>query len=110
MSRKILIAGVVLLALIIAGGGFAVWQMMNQPLYKPGMVSAGKNLRAPLAPPTQSGEADFWNVEADVKLFHFSAGEGRNVLVIHGGPGATLMTKVCGSDMSRPPHCGSVPP
>ncbi len=87
MSRKILITGSVLLVLIIAGSGFAVWQMMNQPLYKPGMVSAGENLRAPLVPPPQSGDADFWNVEADVKLFHFSAGKGRNVLVIHGGPG-----------------------
>lgn len=86
MKKIFLISGAVLLALIIGAAAF-FWYSMNQPLYKSGMVRAGENLRAPLAPPSQSGEADFWNVEPDVKLFHFSAGEGRNVLVIHGGPG-----------------------
>ncbi len=86
MKKTLLIVGAILLALIGGAAAF-FWYSMNQPLYKPGMVRAGENLRAPLAPPTQSDDADFWNVEADVKLFHFSAGQGRNVLVIHGGPG-----------------------
>ena len=85
--KKVLIAGAVLLTLIVGGGAIFFWYSMSQPLYQPGMVRAGENLRAPLAPPSQSGDADFWNVEADVKLFHFSAGQGRNVLVVHGGPG-----------------------
>jgi proline iminopeptidase len=85
--KKILIVGAVLLTLIVVGGAAFFRYSMNQPLYKPGMVRAGETLRAPLAPPLQSGDAGFWNVEADVKLFHFSAGQGRNVLVIHGGPG-----------------------
>jgi len=38
-------------------------------------------------PPAQSGDPDFWLVEPDIQLYHFSQGEGRNVLVIHGGPG-----------------------
>jgi proline iminopeptidase len=60
---------------------------MNQPLYKPGMVRAGENLRAPLAPPGQPEDEHRWNAEPDIELYHFSAGEGRNVLVVHGGPG-----------------------
>jgi proline iminopeptidase len=51
------------------------------------MVRAGENLRAPLAPPPQSAEKDFWTVESDIKLYHFADGAGANVLVVHGGPG-----------------------
>jgi proline iminopeptidase len=78
---------------VIGVGGVLVaavgvlWYWMGQPLYQPGMVRAGKNLSAPLAPPPQTGDDSFWQVEADVRLHHFSAGEGRPVLVIHGGPG-----------------------
>jgi proline iminopeptidase len=61
--------------------------MTQQPLYQPGMVSAGQNLRAPLTPPAQSGDPDFWQVEKDIRLYHFSQGRGRNVLIVHGGPG-----------------------
>jgi proline iminopeptidase len=38
-------------------------------------------------PPAQSSDEHFWLVEEDIQLYHFSAGEGRNVLVVHGGPG-----------------------
>ncbi len=55
------------------------------PLYEPGAVRRGTNLRAPLEPPKQDERA-FWRVEPDVKLFHFSEGAGRTVLVLHGGP------------------------
>lgn len=86
MKKKLfLIAlGVVLLVAIVVGG--VVWYSMGQPLYKPGMVRAGKNLSAPLAPPPQPS-GDFWQVEKDIRLYHFSAGQGPNVLVVHGGPG-----------------------
>lgn len=90
MRKVIFITGWVvlgLLALIIIVGVAFFWYSMGKPLYEPGMVRAGKNLRAPLAPPQQSGEASFWNVEADIKLYYFSAGKGRNVLIVHGGPG-----------------------
>lgn len=76
----------VLLALAVAAGVF-IWHAMRKPLYEPGMVRAGKNLRAPLAPPEQSGDAHFWDVEQDVRLSHFSEGQGKNVLIVHGGPG-----------------------
>lgn len=91
MRKKLLIIGgaailVVLILVAVVVGYF--WYAMGQPLYKPGMVREGKNLRAPPSPPVQSGDADFWSVEEDIRLHHFSAGTGRNVLVVHGGPGA----------------------
>lgn len=91
MTKRILIiAGVVILVLLVLVAAVIgyFWYVMGQPLYKPGMVREGKNLRAPLTPPTQSGDEHFWTVEEDIQLYHFSAGEGRNVLIVHGGPGA----------------------
>ena len=79
-----ILAIIILLAAIIAG---YFWYSMSKPLYQPGMVRDGVNLGAPLSPPEQSGDPDFWQVEEDIQLKHFSAGAGRNVLVIHGGPG-----------------------
>ena len=81
----LLVILVVTLVVTVAAGGF--WWMTQQPLYQPGMVSAGQNLRAPLTPPIQSGDPDFWQVEKDIRLYHFSQGQGRNVLIVHGGPG-----------------------
>jgi proline iminopeptidase len=60
---------------------------MVAPLYLPGMVREGKNLRAPLDPPAQPGEPGFWQVEPDIRLHYFASGEGKPVLVLHGGPG-----------------------
>ena len=75
----------ILLVAGAAGGYF--WYQMQQPLYQPGNVRTGKNLKSPLTPPTQGSGADFWDVEPEVRLYHFSQGTGRNVLIIHGGPG-----------------------
>jgi len=86
MKKWIWIGAGLVLVLVIGGGAF-FWYQMQQPLYTPGMVRAGKNLRAPLAPPCQSGGQDYWTVEKDIQLYHFSDGNGRNVLVVHGGPG-----------------------
>ncbi len=86
MKRILLIAASVLVLIVIVGGA-AFWFMMQQPLYEPGMVSAAKNLRAPLVPPVQTSGKDFWTVESDIQLYHFSDGAGANVLVVHGGPG-----------------------
>jgi proline iminopeptidase len=67
-----------------------------KPLYEPGMVRAGTNLRAPLDPPSQPADPSFWLVEPDIKLYHFAAGKGRAVLVIHGGPGRPHLTPWAG--------------
>jgi len=86
MKKVIIIVVLVLLVLIIIAGVF-FWYAMGRVLYEPGMVRAGENLRAPLTPPEQAGDEHFWNVEQDIQLYHFSVGEGRNVLIVHGGPG-----------------------
>ena len=96
MKRKILFIslGVALLVVGVVAGGF--WVMSTQPLYKPGMVSEEKNLSAPLTPPTQPTNSDIWLVEPGIELAHFAAGEGRNVLIIHGGPGEPFTQPMSG--------------
>jgi proline iminopeptidase len=85
MRKKVtpIVIGLVVLG---AAGAVAVWWLMGQPLYEPGMVRSGKNLRGPLVPPQQT-LAPSWLVEEDVRLFYHAHGIGRPVLVIHGGPG-----------------------
>jgi len=84
--KTIVAIALTLLVLIAIAGGY-FWYIMGKPLYEPGMVRANKNLRASLTPPEQSSNERFWQVEQDIQLYHFSAGKGRNVLVVHGGPG-----------------------
>ena len=81
-----LIAIVVSVVVIAAAGGFLRY-MMGKPLYEPGMVRSENDLRAPLAPPEQLDDKHFWNVEDDIHLYHFTTGEGRSILMVHGGPG-----------------------
>jgi proline iminopeptidase len=69
-----------------------------KPLYEPGMVSAERNLRAPLTPPPQPADPNFWLVEPDIKLYHFAAGKGRTALVVHGGPGRPHLKPWAGLD------------
>jgi proline iminopeptidase len=92
MKRKILIIiGAVVLALVIIAGGF--WYMSTQPLYKPGMV---REMGAALTPPDQPAENQKWLVESNIELNHFAVGEGRNVLIIHGGPGMPFLEPMSG--------------
>jgi len=99
MKRKILfiILGVVLLVIGIGVGSF--WYMSTQPLYKPGMVREGKGLGAPLIPSTQAVDSKAWLVEPGIELAHFAAGEGRNVLIIHGGPGMPFTQPISGLEL-----------
>lgn len=96
MKRKIIpiLLGVIVLALIASAGGF--WYMSIQPLYKPGMVSSEKKLSAPLTPPTQPANSETWLVQPGIELAHFAVGEGRNVLIIHGGPGEPFTQPMSG--------------
>jgi proline iminopeptidase len=96
MKRKILmiVAGALLFVILLAAGGF--WYMSTQPLYKPGMVRDGNNLNAPLTPPEQQANSETWLVEPGIELHHFAVGEGRNVLVIHGGPGLPFLEPMSG--------------
>lgn len=96
MKRKTLFItlGVILLVVILVAGGF--WYMSTQPLYKPGMVRAGQGLAAPLKPPEQPQNSETWLVESGIELHHFAVGDGRNVLVIHGGPGLPFLEPMSG--------------
>lgn len=85
--KTFVIIGIVALVAILVIAGIVIWNWMQRPLYEPGLVRTGKNLRAPLAPPSPSPDRDLWTVENDIKLYHFAEGTGANVLVIHGGPG-----------------------
>lgn len=55
--------------------------------YKPGTVHDGQGLSAPLDPPAQTDNPAFWQVEKDIRLHHFSVGQGTPILFVHGGPG-----------------------
>ncbi len=82
MKKILLVSILILLAALIAGGAW-FWYAMQQPLYEPGLARALKNLDAH----AQANEPNFWNVENDIRLYHFSDGTGANVLFVHGGPG-----------------------
>lgn len=57
-------------------------------LYKPGQLRSEKGLRSPLAPPSQEGvKTNYFKVAEDILLHYFQSGDGKPVLVIHGGPG-----------------------
>ena len=92
MKRKtiFILLGVIVLALIVVVGGF--WYMSTQPLYKPGMVREMTSL----TPPDQPIEGKTWLVEPGIELAHFAVGEGRNVLIIHGGPGTPFIQPMSG--------------
>ena len=88
MKKKAIAIALGAVGIAIGLGTLAVQRWMEKPLYQPGSVRAGTNLRFPLEPPKQTlSESGFWLVEPDIKLRTFSAGTGRRVLVIHGGPG-----------------------
>jgi proline iminopeptidase len=84
MKLTIVLAAVIVLLLLAA----AAWHWFNSPLYQPGDIRAGKDLREPLAPPSQdAARPGYWRVASDIELFHFEEGSGEPILTIHGGPG-----------------------
>jgi proline iminopeptidase len=92
MKRKVFfIIGAIVLALIVVAGGF--WYMSTQPLYKPGMV---RKMGPALTPPNQPAGSEKWLVESNIEINHFAVGEGRNILVIHGGPGMPFLEPMSG--------------
>jgi proline iminopeptidase len=99
MKRKtilIVLSAIVVLIVALAGG---FWYTSTRPLYRPGMVRARQNLRAPLSPPAQNGDPDYWQVESDIRLYHFTQGQGRNILVVHGGPGEPSSQPIPGLEL-----------
>jgi proline iminopeptidase len=96
MKRKILFIALGMLLLVVGIGVGGFWYVSTQPLYKPGMVRDGKGLSAPLIPPTQPASSETWLVESGIELAHFGVGEGRNVLIVHGGPGMPFTQPMSG--------------
>ena len=85
MKTVLVSLAAVLLAVVV--GIVLFLRVMARPLYEPGMVARGEGLRGSLTPPSQSGAQTWWEVESDIRLYHFSEGQGENVLIVHGGPG-----------------------
>jgi proline iminopeptidase len=90
-THIILMAGALVLALF-GIGGILLWFVLGKPLYQPGMVRAMTSL----SPPPQTGAADTWTVEPNIRLHRFAHGAGRNVLMIHGGPGFPVRSPLPG--------------
>ena len=93
MKRKtiFIFSGIILLVIIMITGGF--WYMSTQPLYKPGMV---REMSTSVVLPFQPVNSKTWLVEPGIELAHFAVGEGRNVLIIHGGPGEPFTQPISG--------------
>jgi proline iminopeptidase len=83
--RRIGIASIICIAFAALGVWYLNW-MMKQPLYVFGSVSRSENLRGPLTPPVQTDPSS-WQVESDITLTFREFGDGKPVLVVHGGPG-----------------------
>src|SRR5437867_8730237 len=96
VPKRIPLIVVVLFALLLALAGIWFWRLVGAPLYQPGMVRAAMNLRAQFDLPPQDNDAAFWTVEKDIRLHHFSQGQGRPVLVLHGGPGYPIVNPLLG--------------
>lgn len=96
MAKKVLLVGLSILILLLVVGAGGYWYLSTQPLYKPGMVRREERLSAPLTPPSQPVGAKVWLVEPGIELAHFAEGNGRNVLVIHGGPGQPFSQPISG--------------
>ena len=80
-KKRIAASLVVLLAVLAAVAGGLFWWFMQQPLYTPGGLASHPSLEP------VGGDLETWEVAPGILLHHYARGEGRNVLVIHGGPG-----------------------
>lgn len=86
MKKKIILIALILLILMLVIV-LLFKNYVEKPLYKPGMLQQNASLANTLIPPPQPDEANYWLVEPGIKLHFFSEGEGRKILMIHGGPG-----------------------
>jgi proline iminopeptidase len=60
---------------------------MTGQSYQTGTIASNPDWTSRLIPPPQTPDSQEWEVEPGIRLHHFSAGQGRSVLFIHGGPG-----------------------
>lgn len=84
--KKIFFAIGFLIFVLAVVGTLAYYYFINIKFYRPGELAADENIS--MEPPSQAGvEQNYWRVEDNINLYHFEQGEGKPVLVIHGGPG-----------------------
>lgn len=102
--KPVMLGAAIVSLLVLAVGGYLFWRAMTGPFYVPGMVRAGTSLRGPLDPPKQAGEDSYWQVEEDIRLFHSTQGQGRPILVVHGGPGYPVHGPLVGLDALTRAH------
>jgi proline iminopeptidase len=79
---------------LIVLGLWAMNYFMNQPLYQLGQL-ADKNIAAPAQP----DNSNYWKMEEDIELYHFSHGEGPSILMLHGGPGMPFQNSLTGLNL-----------
>ncbi|MFP2923654.1 alpha/beta fold hydrolase [Pyxidicoccus sp. 3LG] len=75
--------------ILLVGAAAGTWWWMGRALFRPGTVeqvlaARGETLEVP---PGQRADAPSWQVSPDVRLHHVAVGGGRDVVVVHGGPG-----------------------
>lgn len=86
MKKKIIIF--TLISVILLLSIFLLFKnFIGRPLYEPGNLHDSTDSTNFLIPPPQPDEENVWLVESGVKIHYFTAGEGRKILMIHGGPG-----------------------
>jgi proline iminopeptidase len=74
---------------LLAGAAVGAWWWMGRGLFQPGTVEQTLAARGETldVPPGQQSGASRWQVAPGVELHHVSVGQGRDVVVVHGGPG-----------------------
>lgn len=86
MKRRLIIICLSIVVVLLVAG-IAFYKMSLKPMYEVGNVVKGINRTAPLEPPVQVNNENYFLVEDGVKLHYFTQGTGKKVLIIHGGPG-----------------------
>jgi len=92
MKRIALIISAIVLVIGVLAF-FIIRNLMYKPMYEPGMV---RTLPHSSLEPLEQSDKDFWLMNDQVKLFRYAKGRGRNVLVIHGGPGYPIIKPFAG--------------
>jgi proline iminopeptidase len=87
--RRLMLGAVVVGAVLLGIALFAGWRFFQRPMFEPRTVaarvaSAGENLEPVRG---AKAEATRWHVAQGIELRHEAVGEGRDVVVVHGGPG-----------------------
>jgi proline iminopeptidase len=77
------VLGIVVVLVVVAAA--LAWRWMTGPMYRPGDARA--SLTAGEPPAVRPDDHQRWRVTQSISLHHFEEGSGRDVLVVHGGPG-----------------------